>query len=465
MTILHGYFCFYSPLKEAWLLRMNKFNFQSWVFIVLVSFTLFCKNESSTQSNDDNGPPPKVYPTVMLEADNPKIEGIVSKVSRDSLESYIQSLVGFFTRHTNSDTTSSTRGIGAARRWVFDKFSDISDRNGGRLQVYYHNFQATVRGVTGLHRNVIAELPGTSTSDGKFIVGGHLDSRGRNNDDAVGFAPGANDDGSGVAAVIELARLLSELQFESTLIFAAFTGEDQGLFGSRAYAQDLKSSDANIVGMVTNDVVGNIVGGGGNIDSVSVRCFSDQQSDEETSPNRQLARYIKLQGEAYLPNFIVNLIPSRDRPGRGGDHFSFNEQGYTAARLTEPEDNLDHQHNMDDLPQFMSFPYLTKVVKINAGSLASWADAPEPVSNVRLSSPVQGISTLNWDQSNSNDFSAYLVAFRNPASVAYDSLKSLDDKNEFVFKLSDFPNGVFLSISAVDTDGNESVFSQEVFVE
>lgn len=444
--------------------KMKKFKEGYSAFLIMCSLLLFCENKSST-NNDNNGEQPNIYPTVMLEADNQKVEDIVTRVSQDSLQAYIQKLVGFFTRHTNSDTSSTTQGIGAARRWVFDKFRNISDRNGGKLQVYYHNFQATVRGVAGFHRNVIAELPGTLTPDRKFVVSGHLDSRNSDNDDAVGFAAGANDDGSGVAAVIELARLLSEHEFESTLLFVAVTGEDQGLFGSRAYAQDLKSNNANIVGMVTNDVIGNIVGGSGNIDSISVRCFSDQPQDSQTSLNRQLARYIKLQGEAYLPEFAVNLIPSRDRPGRGGDHFAFNEQGYTAARLTEPEDNLSHQHNMDDLPEFMSFPYLTKVVKINAAYLSSWADAPEMIGNVQLASPFQGSKTLNWDPSTSTDFSNYLIAFRSPTSVAYDSLKTLDDMNEFVFKTVEFPSGVFLSISAVDKEGNESIFSAEVFVD
>jgi len=408
---------------------MKKLKGEYSALLILCFLLLSCENKSST-NNNDNGVQPNIYPTVMLEADNQKVADIVKKVRQDSLQAYIQKLVGFFTRHTNSDTSSTTQGIGAARRWVFEKFRNISDRNGGKLQVYYHNFQATVRGVAGFHRNVIAELPGTLSPDRKFVVSGHLDSRNSDNNDAVGFAAGANDDGSGVAAAIELARILSEFEFESTLIFVAFTGEDQGLFGSRAYAQDLRESNTNIVGMVTNDIIGNIVGGSGNVDSLSVRCFSDDQPD---SRHRQLARYVKIQGDAYVPGFTVNLIPSRDRPGRGGDHFGFNEQGYTAARLTEPEDNLAHQHNMNDLPEFMSFPYLTKVVNLNSAYLATWADAPDIPKNVQAGSQSGGQQRISWDASNRQDFEKYLVSLRDPTSITYDSLITVGNENEFFF--------------------------------
>lgn len=434
---------------------MVKYSTRYLALSLFILITVFCGNDPSV----NNSQPTNMNQIAMLEADNPKVQGIVNKVSEDSLGLYISKLVSFFTRHTNSDTVSATRGIGAARRWVFGKFKSFSEREGGRLQVYYHDFDATVRGVFGFHRNVIAELPGTLTPDRKFVVSGHLDSRNSDNSDAVGFAAGANDDGSGVAAAIELARILSEFEFESTLIFVAFTGEDQGLFGSRAYAQDLRESNTNIVGMVTNDIIGNIVGGSGNVDSLNVRCFSADQPD---SRHRQLARYVKIQGDAYVPGFTVNLILSRDRPGRGGDHFGFNKQGYTAARLTEPEDNLAHQHNMNDLPEFMSFPYLTKVVKINSAYLATWADAPDIPKNVQARSQSGGQQRISWDASNRQDFEKYLVSLRSPTSITYDSLITVGNENEFFLSTSP---GVFISISAVDRDGNESIFSNEVLVQ
>lgn len=438
---------------------MLKPDFLSILLIASCFWGMLCSNSSNSMVM----PPATNGNPVSLEPDNPKIQRLVQHVEADSLRSFTQTLVGFGTRHTNSDTVSKTRGIGAARRWVYKKFRSFSDKNGGRLQVRYHDFQATVAGVSGLHRNVIAELPGTTTPERKFVVSGHLDSRNEDNGDAINFAAGANDDGSGVAAIMELARIFSQFEFESTVMFVAFTGEEQGLFGSRAYAQDLRQKNENIVAMVTNDVVGNIVGGSGNIDSLSVRCFSDEPSD---SPNRQLARYIKIQGDAYLSDFTVNLILSRDRPGRGGDHFSFNEQGYTAARLTEPEDNLQHQHNMDDLPDFMSFPYLAKVVRVNVAYLSSWADAPESPTNTQITRLGEGQQRITWVRPDNADVVDYLLAFREPTSTTYDSLLSVGNVTEFIFTLPNNSfNGVFVSVSAVDEDGNESIFSQSVLIE
>ncbi|MFQ5708064.1 MAG: M20/M25/M40 family metallo-hydrolase [bacterium] len=430
--------------------------------ISVVLFVSWVALNCSSNSTENTAQPPGAD-LVMLEADNPKITDIVEQVDLDSLKSTIATLVGFFTRHTNSDTLSETEGIGAARRWVFNKFQNISQENGGRLKVSFHTFEATIRGVTGRHRNVVAELPGTVTPEKKYLVSGHLDSRNRDLDDAVNFAPGANDDGSGVAAVLELARIFSQFEFESTVIFVAFTGEEEGLFGSRALARALRQENVDIAGMVTNDIIGNIVGGSGKVDSLSVRCFSDEPTD---SPSRQLARYIKAQGEAYLPGFTVNLIPNRDRPGRGGDHFGFNEQGYPAARLTEPEDNLQHQHNMDDLPEFMAFSYFTRVVKVNAAYLASLADAPKIPLNVQVSVLADGQRKITWDQPQPEKVVDYLVAFRSPGAVNYEGLISAGNVNEFLLdsnRVSSFP--IYVSISAVDRAANESVFSKEVLIE
>lgn len=413
-------------------------------------------------ADDGNAPGPNLE-EVVPEADNARIEGLVGLVSADSLESYVRRMVGFHTRHTNSDTVSGSQGIGAARRWVFDKFKRISDANGGRLRVSYHTFDATIVGVSGLHRNVVAELPGSTTPERKFVVSGHLDSRNRDVRDATNFAPGANDDGSGVAAVIELARVLSQFDFESTLIFVAVTGEEEGLFGSRALAQDLRRDGVNVVGMVTNDVVGNVVGGSGNVDSTRVRCFSEGPED---SANRQLARFIQLQGNAYVQEVTVDLIPARDRPGRGGDHFSFNGEGYTAARLTEPEDNMNHQHNMEDLPEFMSFRYLATVTKINAAYLASWADAPPSPTNVQVAEQNAGELRVSWQAPAATDVANYLLAVRSPGEIAIARFFSAGEEQAVTLqKPQGFDSGLFLSVAAVDKDGNESVFSDEVRVE
>ncbi|MFQ5633623.1 MAG: M20/M25/M40 family metallo-hydrolase, partial [bacterium] len=307
---------------------------------------------------------------------------------------------------------------------------------------------------------VVAKLPGTALPERQILVSGHYDSRTVGRCDGAGFAPGANDDGSGTAGVLELARVLSQYEFEATLIFVAFTSEEQGLFGSRHYAQQARARGDNIIAMVTNDVIGNVIGGSGQVDSTSVRCFSDDPMD---SPHRQLARYIKLQGEAYTPDFTVNLIPSRDRPGRGGDHFAFNEQGFTAARLTEPEDNLGHQHNPNDLPEFMAFSYLRTVVQVNASYLANLGWAPPAPTGFQVEESSATNYKLSWNPANGSESFNYLVSLRQANTTAFDSLLNVGAKTEIT--LSDLLTPVLMSVSAVKGEMNESLFTMEVMVD
>lgn len=420
--------------------------------ICIVS-AIACKKSSVTDPSPSGPPSTKV----IFQADDPDIIDIVNDVSSDSLRSYVETLVGFFTRHTNSDTVSEDRGIGAARRWLYRKFLEIRGASGDRLEVFYDDFSATILGAFGQHRNVIARLPGTVTPEIQIIVSGHYDSRTVDRGDASGFAPGANDDGSGTAAVIELARILSSHEFPSTLIFAAFTGEEEGLYGSGHYARAANQRGDEIIAMVTNDMIGNIVGGSGNVDSSRVRCFSD---DPMESPHRHLARFIELQGEAYVPDLDVDMILARDRPGRGGDHLAFNEQGFTAVRLTEPEDNLNHQHNENDVIEFMSFPYFRKVVQINAAFLASLASAPPTPSGFSVEERLPDDFTLRWN--GVGDGVDYLVALRRLNSVTYDSLLNAGASLEL--DLTNIDSPTLMSVAARSGDQNESLFSQEVLI-
>jgi hypothetical protein len=393
-------------------------------------------------------------------ADNPEIQHLVDDISADSLRSFVETLVGFYTRHSASDTSATDRGIGAARRWIFSKFQEFSEASGGRLQVFYDDFTPTICGETRLQRNVVARLPGTATPERQILVSGHYDSRTVDRCDSDGFAPGANDDASGTAAVLELARVLSQQTFEATLLFVAFASEEQGLFGSRHYAQAAAERGDNLIAMVTNDVVGNIVGGSGAVDSTRVRSFSDGPMD---SPHRQLARYIKLQGEAYVPEFTVDLILARDRPGRGGDHFGFYENGFTAARLTEPEDNLDHQHNASDLPEFMSFSYLRKVVQVNAAYLASLAWAPPTPTGLEVARLESERFQVRWQADGTADAARYLVSLRQATSATYDTLFDAGSATEITLTGVETP--AFTSVAAVDEEQNESLFSVEVLLE
>lgn len=424
-------------------------------FVAVVFLVVFiaCDEKSSVPVVDDFKPP-----QATLSADNAEIRRLLEAISADSLRSYVASLAGFETRHSISDTSSAVKGIGAARRWLRQKLQSFSQASGGRLQVYYDDFTTTICGVTAVQRNVVARLPGIATPERQILVSGHYDSRTTERCDGQGFAPGANDDASGTAGVLELARVLSRHQFKATILFVAFTGEEQGLFGSRHYAAAARQRGDNIIAMATNDVIGNIRGGSGTIDSAGVRCFSD---DPMNSPHRQLARYIKLQAEPYVANFAVRLILARDRPGRGSDHFSFYEQGYTAVRLIEPEDNLDQQHNSNDLIRFMSFSYHRKVVQVNAAFVASLALAPATPNGVTIVKLGAGQYRVRWNQS--SDGVKYLVALRLPASGTYDSLFDAGNRTELT--LSDITPSAYVSVAAVDAQQNESLFSTEVLLD
>jgi len=395
---------------------------------------------------------------------NPVIQAMVDSVSRERIRGYLEKLVGFYTRHTNSDTLSPGRGIGAARRWVRDQFQEFSDRSGGRLRPELFWFEETICGRPARHANVLATLPGTlsEAKERHFIVSGHLDDRTFGVCDDTSFAPGANDDGSGTASSIEAARVMSPFAVDATVIFMAVTGEDQGLFGSRAYARWARAHNLRIDGMLTNDVIGNIIGPTGSVDSLRVRHFSIGPS---TSPSRQLARYWKLKGEQYVPGFTVQLIPAQDRPGRGGDHISFNEQGYAAVRFTEPDERLEHQHSNTDVVENMSPAYVAKVTQVTVAGLASLALAPEtPTTALEVWDVGNGTDLqVRWTATNREpDFAGYRLAIREPDSLFYSRIVPVGNVTEFTLRGLEPEKPVYLSLSALDQQGNESIFGQEV---
>ena len=337
-------------------------------FLSILLFTFCSDDELGITIPDEDD---LLYPLVSGTA---KINEIINSVSQDSLFVYVSTLQNFHTRHTNSDTVSLTRGIGAARRWIFSTYLSNKSGSPANIDISYDEFDKAIRGFpVKLHKNVIYTQRGADFPDRIFLIGAHMDSRNANNDDAEIFAGGANDDGSGTAALIELARIFSKFTFRSTIMLVAFTGEDQGLHGSTNLADKFVRDGTNLEGMITLDVFGNSIGISGNVDDTSVRVFSD---GPDNSKHRIFATYIKAQGEANIDNFTVNFIPAIDRPGRSGDHVPFSDNGFTSARLTEPEDNADHQHNDFDTVEFMDFPYLTKNVKLIAAVLAGLADAP-----------------------------------------------------------------------------------------
>jgi hypothetical protein len=312
-------------------------------------------------------------------ASDPRIAAVVDAVSAERLGEIVRRLEAFETRNTLSDTVSATRGIGAARRWIHDEFRRASPR----LQVSYDSYTIPAGGRITREvelRNVVAVLPGRSPR--RLYVSGHYDTVARSAEGG-GFtwaagdnpAPGANDDGSGIALVIELARVFagSGLDFDATLVFIAFAGEEQGLVGATRHAQRAAAEGWVIDAVLNNDIVGGTTAGNGLADSRTVRVFAEGPED---SPSRQLARYIRDVAARYVPSHTVRLIARHDRFGRGGDHTPFNQQGWAAVRFTEAMENYSRQHTVDDTAEGVDPEYLARNARVNAAALASLALAP-----------------------------------------------------------------------------------------
>lgn len=417
---------------------------------------------------------------------NPQMEKILSEILATNIEANIRKLVAFGTRHTLSDQESPTRGIGAARRWIKSEFDRYSSESGGRLVVTEDEF---IQPVTPRFPreaklvNVVATLPGVqeAAKDRIYVVSGHYDSICSPFADTVCAAPGANDDASGTAAVMEMARVMSKYRFDATIVFMTVPGEEQGLLGARHWAEEAKKKNLNIAGMFTNDIIGNTWGGNGVRDNRRVRLFSEgvptvesaaeartRQSvgGENDSPSRQLARYIKEVGERYLNNFEVTLVFRRDRYGRGGDHISFVEQGYSAVRFTEPNEDFTRQHQRvreengvkyGDVPEMVDFAYVAQVARINAAALGSMALAPASPAGVRFRTARQEYDTvLAWQKSTEPDIAGYRILWRETYQPFWQRSIEVGEVGEYIMKgLS--KDDYFFAVQAIDRDGNASV--------
>jgi len=342
---------------------------------VLLAFSLYCGMEALAQ-------PP-------LSRINPAVKQIVDQVSEERIGAIMKKLEGFGTRYIGSEQDSDTHGIGAAQRWIEAEFKSYSPK----LQVSLDKFQvkkgARVPKDVEL-ANIVAVLPGTVDKDRYVIIGGHYDSialrrtagqaaqasdNAGSAADQESIAPGVADDASGTAAVMELARVMSQFEFEKSIIFITFAAEEIGLNGSHNYAQEAKEKNMQIEAMLNNDIIGSDVSGDGRSANNHLRVFSEGPED---SGSRSLARYTKEIAERYMPSMTVDLVFRRDRFGRGGDHTSFNREGFTAIRLTTPSENYANQHTSTDTFANASVPYTTRAAKMNAAVLASLALAPKP---------------------------------------------------------------------------------------
>lgn len=400
---------------------------------------------------------------------DPRISRLLWEVSADRLAATVDKLASFHTRHTLSSTDHPQRGSGAARRWIFEQFRSFSPR----LRVSFDSHLVPAGGRIPRETevvNVMAVLPGRS--ERRVYVSGHYDTvvlRPAPEDSAAArtfdnFAPGANDDGSGTALTLELARVLAQsgLEFEATLVFIAFAGEEQGLIGARAHAQEARAKGVRIDAVFNNDIVGNSIGGDGSMDGSSVRVFSEGPED---SSSRQLARFLRRYAARYVPGHKVRLVAREDRFGRGGDHTAFNQNGYTAVRITESKENYDRQHTVRDTPDGVDPRYLAQNARVNLAAVATLALAPpQPVvAGDRGPMLDRGESRydarLRWEPS--PGAVGYRIFWRDAWSPEWEHELWVGNVTEYVLPGVSVDDHVF-GVAAVGPGGHESLVSAYV---
>jgi hypothetical protein len=416
---------------------------------------------------------------------DPEIKKMVSEISSENMEATVKKLVSFGTRHTLSDTKSSTRGIGAAQRWVKSEFDNYAKLSNGRLtsEIDYFTIKADGRRIKNDSQlgNVMATLKGTDATDDRvLIISGHLDSRATDVMDSTIDAPGANDDGSGVAAMMELAKIMCKREFPFTIIFVAVVGEEQGLYGAKHLADKAKDQNWNVIAMINNDMIGNSLSSGTQLrDNTQVRVFSETIPYLETeaeakirkstnrdndSPSRQLARYIKSVTNQYVEQLDIKLVYRNDRFLRGGDHTPFSQNGFTAIRFCEMNENFDHQHQTvrkenniqyGDLPEFMDFEYMKKVACSNLATLSNLAWSPKAPKNVGIEvKEVTNFSVLNWNKPEGKPIYGYNILIRETSSPIWEkSIFVKDTKAEIPYSKDNY----FFAVQSVDELGHSSL--------
>ena len=421
-----------------------------------------------------------VWAQAPMKALNPRVEKIVAEVSAERVGALMKRLEGFGTRNLFSSQDDPKRGIGAAARWIRDEMASYSPRLQVRLDE--HDVKKSGRVIRDVHlMNVVAVLPGTTQKDRQVLITGHYDSlhivrkkvgeleRMDQEATVAADAPGVSDNASGTAAVMELARVLSGYEFEKTLVFVAFSGEEYGLVGAGLYAKRAASEKVVIDAVLNNDIIGNDVAGNGRTAGTAVRVFSDDPID---SGSRTLARYVKEIGERYVPAMTVHLVFRADRFGRGGDHTPFDRAGFPAVRFTTTAEFYANQHTATDTFANASPAYAARVARVNAAVAATLALAP-PAPDVltRTRSVTTGLETvgpnlsrgksgydalLKWkEQGDVTDLAGFAVVWRESVSPYWQKEFWVGPGKEF--RLADVSiDDIVLGVKAVDKEGNES---------
>lgn len=418
---------------------------------------------------------------------NEDIYSIASLISPNELEASVSKLVSFGTRNTMSDTVSDTRGIGAARRWIKSRFETISSECDQCLDVEYQRTLVEGDEKTRIKNdtwvvNVLAIQRAKPATNRYVIISGDIDSRASDASDGVTDAPGANDNASGMAAVIECARVLSKYTFHANVVYVGLSGEEQGLYGGKHLAAKAQQEGWEIIGVLNNDMVGNIEGIDGVIDNQSFRIFSEPTPVTETDDarrrrryfggevdgiSRQLARYVDAISLKYLPNVKPMMIYRLDRFGRGGHHRPFNDLGYSAIRIMETHENYNRQHQdireengikYGDVINGVNFDYAAKLTRVNAITLAALAWAPERPKELQIGGMVSPDTHLRWKISDESWLLGYKIYWRETTAPQWQHSLYVGKVDHYTLKSIVIDNYLF-GVAAVGKDGNESVVS------
>ena len=435
----------------------------------------------SASASGAQAPAPAGVPSL----EDPRIHALVDSSSPSRIERDIRTLVGFGTRHTLSDTLSATRGIGAARRWIFDEFTRISRACGGCLEVRYVSDIVRGDSTTRIRRDVaivnVVAIQRGRTDPGRYVLlSGDIDSRVTDVMNATAESPGANDNASGIAATLEAARLLTRHRPDASIVYAALSGEEQGLFGGEILARLAKREGWRLEAVINNDMIGNIRGIDGVVENTMARVFAPGLPPTTTPqelrrilttggeldvPSRQLARYIDRVADLYFPNLDVEIVYRLDRYGRGGHHTPFFNEGFPAVRLMEAHEDYTRQHQdlrtengiaYGDVIEGVDFAYAAAMTALDAATLISLAWAPPAPDSVTIRGAVRPSPTLRWKAVSAPDLAGYRIYWRRPTDPNWTRSRFVGNVTEYTLENVIIDNW-FFGVAAVDREGHESL--------
>lgn len=388
----------------------------------------------------------------------PNITALINQIESDRLMMHVRTLSGFHTRHVNSPQNRSDFGVGAAKNYIMRQFEEIQASSQGALYVFPHEFDIEWAGVRSRQTNVVAILSGTEIGAGTIIIGAHYDSRANDNNDGMGYAPGANDNATGVAALIEVARVMAQRPHRSTVIFVAFAAEEVGRLGSIAFVNDyVKRNNIDLITYINVDAIGSQTYANGTVNDRQMRVFS---KGPDTSRSRQIARTTNLVAFNYVPNLEIVVEDAYDRLGRYGDHFSFEEAGYPSIRFIEMAENTNRLDSTDTIDGVHP-GYFRRTTQAILTVVTALADGPRPPTNIALRDNGDGTRTLVWEAI--PDANGYVVALRRPNSFIYQQFETTENSVRWDgFTPQNFSA---IAIASKNSQGMMGILSQEIGVQ